>query len=69
MMGADSIELKVEDLVKNTSGTVVEFGGDNDAASSIERNYNNESLSMSEVREEQLRDQNSENRGGNTRVQ
>ena len=54
-MGVDSIELKVEDLVKNTSGTVVEFGGDNDAASSIERNYNNESLSMSEVREEQLR--------------
>ena len=53
-MAVDSIELKVEDLVRNntTSGDM-DFGGGMDAASSIERNFNNESMSMSEVRDEQ----------------
>ena len=53
-MAVDSIELKVEDdMVRNTTAVEMEFGGGNDAASSIERNFNNKSLSMSEVRDEQ----------------
>ena len=51
-MAVDSIELKVDDLVRNITAVDMEFGGI-DAQSSIERNFNNDSMSMSEVREEQ----------------
>jgi hypothetical protein len=51
-MAVDSIELKVEDLVRNTTAVDMEFGVSIDAQSSIERNFNNESMSMSEVRDE-----------------
>ena len=68
-MAVDSIELKVEDLVRDTTAVDIDFGGGIDAASSIERNFNNESMSMSEVRDEQQPNPRSESRiVGSTRI-
>jgi hypothetical protein len=68
-MAVDSIELKVEDLVRDTTAVDMDFGGGIDAASSIERNFNNESMSMSEVRDEQQPNPRSESRiVGSTRI-
>ena len=68
-MAVDSIELKVEDLVRDTTAVDMDFGGGIDAASSIERNFNNESMSMSEVRDEQQPNPRSDSRiVGSTRI-
>ena len=68
-MAVDSIELKVEDLVRDTTAVDMDFGGGIDAASSIERNFNNETMSMSEVRDEQQPNPRSESRIlGSTRI-
>jgi hypothetical protein len=68
-MAVDSIELKVEDLVRDTTAVDMDFGGGIDAASSIERNFNNETMSMSEVRDEQQPNPRSESRiVGSTRI-
>jgi hypothetical protein len=69
-MAVDSIELKVEDLVRNTTAVDMDFGAGIDAASSIERNFNNDSMSMSVVRDEQQPNQSSDSRiAGLTRIQ